>query len=259
MREFISFSMLGRYGRLCNQMFQVAAVSCLARERGFELLLPTVEFAEVRKHFKIQAHDFDNNSASQIKFQWNEPRFAYSPEIKSIPGNCDLVGYFQSWRYLSDPEFVREMFRFDPDLVKNVMSKLAGTNTKVAVHVRRGDYITLRETHPPLDLSYYLSAMDIVKQRVGHVEFVVFSDDRDWCAKNIPDAFIYSGSSDIEDLCAMSTCTHHIIANSSFSWWGSWLANSDGQIVIAPKRWFGEKGPKDTQDLLPEHYEVIDV
>lgn len=251
--------MLGRYGRLCNQMFQVAAVSCLARERDFNILLPDFNSAEVRKHFNIPAINLDQESLKKIKFQWNEPRFSYSPEFMQLPGNCDVVGYFQSWKYIKDPDFVRNLFKFDEDLVKFSLKKLSGNKTKVAIHVRRGDYINLSETHPPLELSYYLSAMDIIKKRIDDVDFIIFSDDRDWCIKNIPDASIYDGSSNIEDLCAMSICRHHIIANSSFSWWGSWLANPEGQIVIAPKRWFGEKGPKDTQDLLPEHYEVIDV
>jgi len=257
--EYVSFSMLGSYGRLCNQMFQVAAVSCLAKDRNLQLILPDESRAEIRNHFKIPAVDLNEQTAQFIKYRWNEPGFSHSREMALIPGNCDVVGYLQSWKYITDPEHVRKIFQFEETLRNATKDKLPVGKQRVAIHVRRGDYVKLRDTHPPLSVDYYRAAIDILRKRLGSVDFIAFSDDREWCRQNIAEATVYEGLSNIEDLCAMSSCEHHIIANSSFSWWGSWLASSSEQVVIAPKNWFGPSGPKDTQDLLPEHYEVIDV
>ena len=76
------------------------------------------------------------------------------------------------------------------------------------------------------------------------VKFLVFSDDLEWCKNNLPSGVLYSTASDqFEDMCAMTLCDSHIVANSSFSWWGAWLSNS--RCVIAPRAWFGPKGPTD--------------
>ena len=72
------------------------------------------------------------------------------------------------------------------------------------------------------------------------------------------DKFLISeGNSHYTDLAMMSLCTGHIIANSTFSWWGAWLA--DSKEVIAPKKWFGpDNANLDTKDLYPEHWEVLE-
>ena len=91
-------------------------------------------------------------------------------------------------------------------------------------------------------------------------QVIIFTDDPKWCnEQNIfsDDRFLISeGSSNYVDMCLMSMCSSHIIANSSFSWWGAWLAKS--KKVIAPKIWFGEElKSNDTKDLYPESWETI--
>ena len=122
-----------------------------------------------------------------------------------------------------------------------------------SVHIRRGDYISsphMTEFHTNLsETDYYQKAMEIIGG-----DFMFISDDIEWCKENFKgDNIFYSPfTEELEDLCLMTYCTNNIIANSSFSWWGAYLG-FDGK-VIAPNNWFGPKGPKKTQDLIPNNW-----
>jgi hypothetical protein len=107
-----------------------------------------------------------------------------------------------------------------------------------------------------LGLDYYRRAVDVILQQCRGAHFFVFSDDPDWARANVevpaPLHFVTHNSArpDFEDLRLMSLCRHHIIANSSFSWWGAWLNGGSGKVVVAPTQWFID--PRiDTRDLIP--------
>jgi hypothetical protein len=131
----------------------------------------------------------------------------------------------------------------------------------VSIHVRRGDYLSFPEHHPPLTMDYYREAMS----RFPGARFLVFSDDPGWCLLNFRDAGyqveISTGRTAAEDMALMASCDHHIIANSSFSWWSAWLNRNPSKRVIAPDpktRWFGPaKKGWNTADLLPAAWEQI--
>lgn len=173
---------------------------------------------------------------------YSEPVFSYRP-IPAFTDPCGLNGYFQSERYFEDDaDFIRSIFKPDMPAQENVC----------AVHVRRGDYLGLQQYHPVQSLSYYNAAVEAQKAS-GAEKFMVFSDDPAWCKSNLPWADeVSEGRTDLDDLALMSSCTHHIIANSSFSWWGAWLSASNN--VIAPHNWFGPLGPQDTRDLIPDRW-----
>ena len=114
----------------------------------------------------------------------------------------------------------------------------------------------LQSYHPTPPIEYYEEAL----KRFPNVTVLVFSDDSDWCFNQElfdDDKFLVSQSSDPDfDMCLMSLCKYHIIANSSFSWWGAWLSKSDN--VIAPKNWFGPSlSQHDTSDLYLDVWEVL--
>ncbi len=94
-----------------------------------------------------------------------------------------------------------------------------------------------------------------IKSNYGNnVNIVIFSDDMEWCKTQFNDANTYfaQGNSNIVDLYLMAHCKHHIIANSSFSWWGAWLKKlfvANPGCVIAPYPWFGPQSKNDTADL----------
>ena len=127
----------------------------------------------------------------------------------------------------------------------------------ISLHIRRTDYVT-NPNHTALDVSYYKKAL----KKFGEDETVlVFSDDPIWCHDSglfADDRFmIAEGNSGWTDMCLMTMCKGHIIANSSFSWWGAWLAKSEK--VVAPSGWFVGSNLEhlDTKDLIPEEWVVI--
>ena len=135
----------------------------------------------------------------------------------------------------------------------------------VAIHVRRGDYISNQNTtefHGICSLDYYHKAIDEIISKVNDPHFFVFSDDPEWTQENLkidaPTTYVAHNSSDknYEDLRLMSLCNHFIIANSSFSWWGAWLSRNESKIVIAPSRWFQDIKYNDS-DRLPEEWKRI--
>lgn len=132
----------------------------------------------------------------------------------------------------------------------------------VSIHVRRGDYAQDRITqqvHGLCGLDYYDRAAQYIAAHVAAPHFFIFSDDMPWVKENLklsfPVTFVdhNNESSDYNDLLLMSLCDHHIIANSSFSWWGAWLSDSAEKIVIAPQMWFANSNA-DTKDLLPDSW-----
>ena len=191
-----------------------------------------------------------------------ERSFRFDPDVLSLPDGVCLEGYWQSERYFSDAaDRVRKEFSFrNPPVGKNaeILNEVAACNS-VSLHVRRGDYVTnpvTNATHGVCSLDYYYRAIDYIRERVSTPTFFLFSDEPKWVRENLE----LGGSATVidhndpdagcEDLRLMSHCQHHIIANSSFSWWGAWLNPNLNKIVVAPERWFSD-AMRDVSDLIP--------
>lgn len=196
-----------------------------------------------------------------------EPHFHYWPGINDLPKDCYLSGYWQSERYFSDfAAQIRVDFAFRQPLVgqnAELASQINGVNS-VSLHVRRGDYASnpkTTATHGLCSLDYYRAAISYVAERKHQPHFFIFSDDIDWVRNNLEVGFpcVYvqhnSGTSSYYDMRLMSMCKHHIIANSSFSWWGAWLNPSAEKIVVGPKNWFANQ--TDTKDLFPSGWVAL--
>lgn len=185
--------------------------------------------------------------------EYNEPRFAYDP----IPHAKDLrlYGFFQSEKYFEKHSAVVRA-ALTPR-VDTVPERLAGM---VSVHVRRGDYLGLQEKHPIVPMEYYQRAMDFIRTK-GAYKFLVFSDDLPWCRAQQwgPGVAVIEDMDSIPQLALTIACEHHIMANSTFSWWGSWLDPRPEKTVIAPAKWFGETHQEEfpTKDLFPARWIVI--
>jgi len=195
--------------------------------------------------------------------------FHFDSSILELPDNICLDGYWQSEKYFQD---IAAVIRSDFTLSVNsdvrnqeVVSMINECNS-VSIHIRRGDYINDKKTaakYMACSNDYYLMAMDIMSTRAECPHFFVFTDDSAWVREHfeISHSMTLVGNNGpdkaYEDLRLMSLCTHHIIANSSFSWWGAWLNHRLDKIVIAPSRWFND--PKiDTSDLMPASWLRID-
>jgi len=193
-----------------------------------------------------------------------EPHYHHWPMLNEIKGNAYLLGYWQSEKYFADyANETRKDFTFKLPLSKknsDLANQISSFNS-VSLHVRRGDYVTNAKNIfiGVCPLSYYEETIELIKSRVESPVFFVFSDDMDWLKSNLKlDAKTVlvnhnSGSESYNDMRLMSVCKHHIIANSSFSWWGAWLNPNPKKIVIAPKKWFASDA-FDTSDLIPSSW-----
>jgi hypothetical protein len=190
-----------------------------------------------------------------------EPHFHYWPGIVNGPQDSYLTGYWQSDKYFErHATVIRSDFTFKPQLTnRNThFAEQISKGNAVSLHVRRGDYAKnpkTTATHGLCSLDYYHSAIRHIAERVDRPNFFVFSDDAPWVRANLaidyPCVYIDNnqGSESYNDMRLMSMCKHHIIANSSFSWWGAWLNASSEKIVVAPRRWFANN--TDVSDLFP--------
>jgi len=266
----ISFNSLGNLGRLGNQMFQYASLKGIAHNRGMEFSIPPKTiFGHIDlavKNSDATLYDcFDLSGVNQNICNYGrlvESIFCFDQNIfDTCPSSVDLFGYFQTEKYFQNIESqIKEDFKFNEEiytLAKDTFTELFLDQEVISLHIRRGDYLT-NSSHPVQSLEYY-------EQALSHFDnntlVIIFSDDPYWCKEQKifeSDRFIISYGKDTKiDLCLMTMCTYHIIANSSYSWWGSYLA--DSKKTIAPKNWFSGELNKihNTKDLYRNHWTII--
>ncbi len=242
---------------------------------------------ELHRIFNIDAHLADSSDVRQVlglralnpirrrlirkefqKFRGSnfflDSECIYQPQILQVPDNSYLMGNWQSELYFSDiRDIIRSDFSFKSaplGLNAEVASTLESCNA-ISLHVRRGDIASNPASlavHGLCTLDYYQRAVDYVATNVSKPVFIIFSDDMCWVHENLhldfPCHYI-DHNKDLEsynDMRLMSLCRHHIIANSSFSWWGAWLNPRKDKIVVAPKRWFA--AAFDSTDIVPSSW-----
>lgn len=188
--------------------------------------------------------------------------FVYTSDALSIPGNLLLKGYWQNHRYFETIESVlRKDFALKSELsaATKAMSKRIRSHNSVSLHIRRGDYVSdpkIRALHGTSLDHYYQMAVKLIAQKVPDLHFFVFSDEPGWAHENLdlgyPSTIVdHNGpDKDYEDMYLMSLCQHHIIANSSFSWWGAWLGRNREKVIIAPRQWLTTE-KYDTSQVTP--------
>lgn len=264
----ITFLQLGdnKMGRLGNQLHQIGATISHAKKMGAKAKFPHWNY---NKYMLNPIDDsLPDNCDEILEGTWHDTYFAHRFEYIPIPKEKNLVlfGFFQSEKYF-DKELVLNTYKPKPEflqVVKDAGKDFINLTGTVAVHVRHGDYIDRQDCHPVLPISYYENAMVHLYNEVGpNLNFIFFSDDMPWCKQHFRGENIYyaEGNSNIVDMYLMAHCHHHIIANSSFSWWGAWLKKlftDNAGITIAPQTWFGEKlAHYDTRDLYCEGWKII--
>lgn len=199
-----------------------------------------------------------------------ERGYPFQPQILESPDNSYLVGYWQSEKYFKTVESViRKDFSFRTPLRgrNEELATAIESSDAVSVHVRRGDYVSdpwASKTLGVLPMSYYVDALQEIARGTSHPHAFVFSDDPEWCRRNV--AFRYETTyvdanppdKGVEDMRLMALCRHHIIANSSFSWWGAWLSRYPDKRVFAPNRWTLDPVP-DTSDVVPSEWVKLQI
>ncbi|WP_430934751.1 alpha-1,2-fucosyltransferase [Saccharicrinis sp. 156] len=194
-----------------------------------------------------------------------EKQTSFDKNILKVRKNCYLEGFWQSAQYFKDiEEIIRKDFQFKiPPSSGNIeyLNQIGNCNS-VSVHIRRGDYVTSKHynnVHQVLSPEYYQKAATIIEEQITNPTYFVFSDDPQWAKENLifkhKAVFIdhNNGKNAFEDLRLMSNCKHHIIANSTFSWWGAWLNPNKDKIVIAPDKWY-KMEKLENKDILPEKW-----
>ena len=195
-----------------------------------------------------------------------DPAKGWCPEMLHVE-NSYLLGYWQSEHYFEEvADQVRQAFHFRLPLppADEALAQQIQSTRSVSVHVRRGDYLKKRrvEDYNVCSENYYRRAIKAIQAQVKQPVFYVFSDDPDWCKAQAffpSDTIFVSGHEGPDaylDMQLMSLCRHHIIANSSFSWWGAWLGQDQDTVTIAPNTWFRNR-PR--PDILPSNWMTIDV
>lgn len=179
-----------------------------------------------------------------------EHDFQYCHGLAAVKENCFLRGYWQSEAYFAEHSAqIRRDFTFKVqwDSEDSETKQRMKERPSASIHIRRGDYTHYknRGIFAPCELSYYREAVHFMRERIPNLQLFVFSDDPDWAESNLSREFdsIMFVRHNIErcgfyDMRLMSQADHHIIANSSFSWWGAWLNPSPSKLVIAPAQWF---------------------
>jgi len=283
-------------GGLGNQMFQYAFGRALAYKHKTELLLDTTKLINNKTGityrslelniFNIRLQEASKNNLNKIKplfyriinvfaiktglqgiqtsKYFIEKKYSFNNSIVKIGNNCFLAGYWQSFRYFQDIEFlILEEFKFHQVLQEdniNWITKIKNENS-VSLHIRRTDFQNNKnhDIHGTCSIEYYKKATKTIAEKVSDPFFFIFSDDIEWARTNLkliyPNEFVSGniGKQSYIDMQLMSQCKHNIIANSSFSWWGAWLNNNPNKVVIAPKQWFAyAKLNIQTDDLIPE-------
>lgn len=282
-------------GGLGNQMFQYALGRRLSLDHGVPLKLDIRPLESdpqrryVLDHFRIAA-----TLVRPSEFAWRLPRplqmprrlawvprwpgtmryvhegcgDPFDPRVLDTPRSAFLVGYWPSEKYFA---CVAEAIRAEFQLV----TPMTGARTEVgeaiqavdavSLHVRRGDYVSnpvANAYHGTCSIEWYERAMMKIAETVGDPTFFVFSDDPEWSRRHLPSRWPMrfvepqSDGRDWEDMHLMAMCRHHIIANSSFSWWGAWLNPSSDKRVIAPQRWLANTA-RDTSDFVPDAWERL--
>ena len=192
----------------------------------------------------------------------SEKSFAFDPSFLEFGKNCYLSGFWQCEKYFSSiSQVIKNEFalrQMPGEKNKSLLSLINKTNA-VSVHIRRGDYVhnkTANSFHGVCGSEYYENAVKLVEKKVEDPHFFIFSDDINWVQHNFyinhPCTIVdvNDAGNGVLDMNLMKNCKHHIIANSSFSWWGAWLCDNSDKIVTGPAQWFKDTSIN-TTDILP--------
>jgi hypothetical protein len=275
-------------GGLGNQMFQYAAGYALAQRVGTSVAIDATALELDRlRNYQLGAFCIEATPASvhlpagriaRVLRRLRGPRREYrnfdsifDPTFFSLSDGVALNGLFQSWRYLIAAETeIRALFALRSPLSPRAVelaTAIASEPSAVSLHVRRGDYLSPETApiHGAMTLAFYERAIAVLRGLLSNEpHFFLFSDDPEWVRENLGGLGAHTvvegqDAAPWEDLALMSQCRHHIIANSSFSWWGAWLNPRQDKWVIAPRQWFTAETlrEKNVCDLLPPEWIAV--
>lgn len=239
--------------RLGNQLFIYASLLGIAKKNNTVVnCIPRVAHY-LKNTNRMEILDRDSDSVI-----YEEKSFSYdSVKLATNIVDYNLKGYFQSNKYF---ENIIPKFQFEDYLAEKadtILSKLPKKET-IAIHIRRGDYVD-NPNYVLLPATYYITALIKYFPNYEDYNILIFSDDIPYCRVHfscLPNVYFSEGNDDIEDLVLMSRCKHFIISNSSYSWWGAYLGETEKSIIIRPEDYFEGKllETHDIKDLYPVNW-----
>lgn len=280
----IGYNRLGSNGRLGNQMFQYASLRGIAAKRGYDWCIPPDTYDHKDNYGLFETFELTHLKPENIGFvegqyvEENDHCFI-SEFFEECPDNVSIDGYFQTEKYFDHiSDQIREDFTFNKDYLLPCQEYISSLpSDPIFLHIRQSDNIGREQYHPILPIKFFEESLE---QFPKDTQCFVFTDDIDWCKSQEffkQDRFLFNDSNQrygyrtIDgkgqmqntllpqvDLCLMSLCSGAIIANSSFSWWGSWLQNDRGKVIAPdPKKWFGTAvSHLDTSDIVPDRWTI---
>ncbi len=250
--------------RIGNNLFQIAAGASLAHNNNTNYVacisnfrvpegISLAEYLEQYRENILRSVEF-MNGIPEDSVEYIQPGFEYSV-IEYFP-KIRLSGYYQSEKFFNK-EYVRNLFSIDPKSKSYIESRYGFLfeDEIISINVRRGDYLSRPLRQPICEMPYFRRAIDYFGREK---RYLIISDDIDWCKRKFKGSnfFFIDDEPPVIDLYLQTYCTHNIISNSTFSWWGAWLNPNPNKIVIAPKKWFGVQMTKyfNTKDLIPDEW-----
>jgi len=271
-------------GGLGNQMFQYARGLSIATQFEMDIKLDLTQLkarhpdSVIRvRFFRLQKFGLQDKIISTDFLKTMGMSFDSTENRRNLmmiaTGECPtshtiLRGWYQGEKFFSNVQKeVRQIFSFRRLVswpASEIERMIEGRVNTVAVHIRRGDYVN-NKFHEICDRDYYLRAKFILEMITENPLFIVFSEDIQYCRQFMGEKAVYvdESISDVESMHLMSSCKHHVISNSTFSWWAAWLADSSGRQVMAPARWFNDEDMNHhylvENKLYPADWKVIRV
>ena len=275
----ISVDLMGGLG---NQLFQIFTALAYSFKHKKQIKLPNRKSVMTSPYGgKYKRPLYFENFLKKLKpfltdhFQrqilYREKGYYYT-DIPFVEENILIYGYFQSYKYFDDHKHnILRLIGFD-EHKKKVLSERNYDNT-IAMHFRIGDYIHNQAAHPIMTVDYYRNALrNVIKLTKKNDYTVIYyceDYDLDQVESNIKalkEEFTelrYERApqelEDWEEMISMSCCTHNIIANSTFSWWGAYFNDNLTKVVCYPSIWFGNRFQYQTNDLFLDNWIKIVV
>ena len=248
------------YGRLGNSLFQYTFIRALSERTGIKWALPMWGGSQ----FFQMDYAWNEDDNIKINEEIKEPYFDYNKAISSPSrydnkSNYNFKGYFQSEKYFNDVwDKIKQDFLFKEDFY-NRFGGVDIKDTDWCMHVRRGDYVN-HIKYVNLPLSYY----NYFIKKYPDNKFYIFTDDYDYAVVNFKqnNVEVVDGYTAVESMCLMSKFKNHVIANSSYSWWGAKLAElyNKNVNVIRPSLFFrSDKEFSTGKDFYPDRWKVKTV
>ena len=260
------------FGGLGNQLFQLAAAYKLAKIKGKKIFIDD----SLLNHFKSNHQQTNLQDIFDFKFKKKKDNnflkifikklilkfnflsnfqnfyvteFNYFKIINHDFKEIEMLGYWQNLNFfISHINEIKKLFKFRFIKVDvNLLNMISHSNS-VSLHVRRGDYVSSQNSvNFALPIDYYLRAVKKISLKKKKLIFFIFTDDKKWVRINFLNKFkdydfnLISTGEDYKDFFLMNKCKHHIISNSTFSWWAAFLNNNKNKLVLYPSIWFKNK------------------